>query len=116
MILLGNILIGLGQVLHSLLSFMIFVVIVRAVISWVNPDPYNPIVRFLSAMTDPILNWLKRKIRLTFGGIDFSPLLLLFLLAFGQAVVAQSLVDYGAQIKMEGARTRELTPEFLNVQ
>ena len=101
MILLANLLIGLGQVLNAVLSFMILLVVVRAVLSWVNPDPYNPIVRFLNDSTDPLLNWMQRRVKLNFGRIDFAPVVLLFALLFLQYFLCQSLIDYGARLKIE---------------
>ena len=59
MFILGNILIGLGNVLDILLSIYMWIVIIGALISWVNPDPSNPIIRFLGNMTRPLWNWLQ---------------------------------------------------------
>ena len=101
MILLANFLLAIGHILDAVLSFVVLLVIIRAVISWVNPDPYNPIVRFLNSSTDPMLNWLKRRVRLTAGSVDFSPLVLLFLLMFWQYFLVQSVIDYGARLKLE---------------
>ena len=101
MILVANFLIGIGQILSAVLSFVIFIVIVRAVVSWVNPDPNNPIVRFLNASTDPMLYWLRRKVKLSAGGVDFSPLVLLFALLFLQYFLCQSLIDYGERLRIE---------------
>lgn len=69
----------------------IFILIGRALISWVNPDPYNSIVRFLHAATDPVLYRLQRWLPLQFAGIDFSPLVLLVALSFLQRLVTAML-------------------------
>nr|WP_320115265.1 YggT family protein [uncultured Desulfuromonas sp.] len=71
------------------LVFSIYVLILvgRALISWVNPDPYNPIVRFLHSATDPVLYRIQRLVPLQFGGIDFSPLVLLLALSFVQRIL-----------------------------
>ena len=71
------------------LVFSIYVLILvgRALISWVNPDPYNPIVRFLHSATDPVLSRIQRLVPLQFGGIDFSPLVLLLALSFVQRIL-----------------------------
>jgi len=75
------------------LVFSIYVLILvgRALISWVNPDPYNPIVRFLHSATDPVLYRVQRLIPLQFGGIDFSPLVLLLALSFVQRILVAIL-------------------------
>ncbi|MDY0292364.1 MAG: YggT family protein [Desulfuromonadaceae bacterium] len=73
-------------------SLYIIILVARAVISWVNPDPYNPIVRFLHRATDPVLYRIQRLIPLQFGGIDFSPLVLLLGLSFVQRIVHAALV------------------------
>lgn len=74
-------------------SLYIIILVARAVISWVNPDPYNPIVRFLHRATDPVLYQIQRLIPLQFGGIDFSPLVLLLGLSFIQRIVHAALVS-----------------------
>ncbi len=70
-----------------LFSLYIFILIARALISWVNPDPYNQIVRFIHTVTDPLLGRIQRIIPLQFGGIDFSPLVLLMALTFVQRII-----------------------------
>ncbi len=74
-------------------SLYIIILVARAVISWVNPDPYNPIVIFLRRATDPLLYRIQRLVSLQFGGIDFSPLVLLLLLSFAQRIVHAALVS-----------------------
>ncbi|MDY0213085.1 MAG: YggT family protein [Desulfuromonadaceae bacterium] len=68
-------------------SLYIIILVARAVISWVNPDPYNPIVRFLHRATDPVLYRIQRVVPLQFGGMDFSPLVLLLVLSVAQRFV-----------------------------
>lgn len=68
-------------------TIYIFILVGRAVISWVNPDPYNSIVRFLHAATDPVLSRIQRYVPLQFGGMDFTPLVLLLALSFCQRIV-----------------------------
>jgi YggT family protein len=72
------------------LAFNIYIIIVvaRALISWVNPDPYNQIVRFLHNATDPVLYRLRRTLPfLQMGGFDFSPIALLIILSFVQQLI-----------------------------
>ena len=93
MFVLGNFLRAVASVLNMLLSAYMWIVVIRALISWVNPDPYNPIVRFLYAATDPLLYRIRRWIPANFGGIDFSPLLLIAAIIFLQSFLVQSLLD-----------------------
>jgi YggT family protein len=72
-------------------SIYIFILIARALVSWVNPDPYNPIVRFLHTATDPLMSRVQRLIPLQFGGIDFTPLALLLALSFCQRIITAVL-------------------------
>ncbi len=82
MFVLSTFLTSLASVIDVALTLYTWIVIISALISWVNPDPYNPIVRFLYQVTEPALNFLRRFIPLQFGGIDLSPLLLILLLQF----------------------------------
>ncbi|MBE0577596.1 MAG: YggT family protein [Desulfuromonadales bacterium] len=77
------------QVLQAILSIYFWIVIARALISWVNPDPYNPIVRFLHTATDPVLDRMRRILPLQFGAMDFSPIALLILISVLQNILAQ---------------------------
>lgn len=77
------------QVLQAILSIYFWIVIGRAVISWVNPDPYNPIVRFLHNATDPVFDRIRRILPLQFGGMDFTPILVLIVLGVLQNLLAQ---------------------------
>ncbi len=77
------------QILQALLSIYFWIVIARALVSWVNPDPYNPIVRFLHSATDPVLDRMRRILPLQLGGMDFSPIVLLLLIGVLQQVLAK---------------------------
>ena len=99
MFIFGNLLGALAQILGMLIRIYMWIVIIRALISWVNPDPYNPIVRFLHAATDPILYRIRRLIPASFGGIDFSPFILIAGLLFLEAFLVQSLFDLSRQLK-----------------
>jgi len=61
---------ALAQVLDGVLYLYMWVIIARALLSWVNPDPYNPIVRFLYNITEPVLGYLRRRLPLVLGGVD----------------------------------------------
>ena len=73
---------GVMGIIISLLSLYRWIIIIRVVISWINPDPYNPIVQFLRSITDPALDGLRRYVPrfLWSTGLDFTPLLLIVLL------------------------------------
>ncbi len=83
---LGEMVMIIAQVISLIITVYIYIVVARAIISWVNPDPYNPIVRFLHNATDPVLYRIRRVLPLQFGGFDFSPILLLVGLYFIQRV------------------------------
>ena len=74
---LANIIVGVGGILHSLLTVYIWVIIIAALLSWVRPDPYNPIVQFLTRITTPAYQLVRRMIPTTFNGIDFAPLVII---------------------------------------
>jgi len=84
--------VAIARILDLAFNIYIFIVVARALISWVNPDPYNPIVRFLHSATDPVLYRLRRLFPfLQAGAFDFSPIALLILLSVLQQVIASFL-------------------------
>ena len=97
----GNFLSAVAIVLHMLLQAYIWVIIIRALISWVNPDPWNPIVQTLNRLTDPLLDPIRRRLlrftRHGGGGIDLSPLIL---------IAAVYLVDFFLVATLEDLSTR----------
>ena len=93
MFLFANLLEGLAAVLNFVLTVYMWMIIARAVISWVNPDPYNPIVRFLYNSTDPVLERVRRLFPFSAGGIDFSPIVVFIAIIFLQRFLVQSLYD-----------------------
>jgi YggT family protein len=78
---------ALYQVVSLVFQIYIFIVIARALVSWVNPDPYNPIVRFLYNATEPVLARMRRILPLQFSGIDLTPIALLILLSVVEQVL-----------------------------
>lgn len=102
MFILANLLDALAQVLYYLLEAYMWIVIARAVISWVNPDPYNPIVRFLYVATEPVLYRLRRTFPLSAGGIDFSPILVFVAIIFLQRFLVQTLYDLARSLRFMG--------------
>jgi len=96
---LANLVEALAAVLNLLLNAYMWILVARALISWVNPDPHNPIVRFLYAATEPVLYRLRRSLPLYAGGIDFSPIVVLVAIIFLQQFVVQSLYDLARSIR-----------------
>ena len=93
----GNILQGLAYVLDTVLFWYMWLIIIRALISWVNPDPWNPIVQFLMRATDPVLIVIRRRVGLL-GGIDVSPIVAILLIIFLQYAVVQTIRDIGFRL------------------
>jgi YggT family protein len=102
MFVLANLLIALAQVVDYLLTAYMWIVIARAIISWVNPDPYNPIVRFLYSATEPVLYRIRRMLPLYAGGIDFSPIIVFVAIIFLQRFLVQSLYDLAQSLRYMG--------------
>ena len=98
MFVVSNFLIAIARILDIGLSLYMYIIIARAVISWVNPDPYNPIVRFLNSITEPVLFRIRKKLPLFFGGMDFSPIIVILAIIFVQSFVVQSLVQMAARM------------------
>lgn len=96
MFIIGNLLKAIAVVLHYTLHFYMWIVIARAVLSWVNPDPYNPIVRFIHNVTEPVMYRIRTKLPLNFGGIDFSPIIVILGIIFLQNFVVSSLFRMSA--------------------
>lgn len=99
MFILSNFLISIAKILDIALTLYMWVIIGRAVISWVNPDPYNPIVRFLYAVTEPILSRLRRRLPVGFGGMDFSPILVILAILFAQSFVVRSIEELAVALR-----------------
>lgn len=100
MFVLSNFLVALATVLGMAITLYTWLIIGRAIISWVNPDPYNPIVRFLFNVTEPVLYRVRRTIPFSYaGGLDFSPLIVLLILYFLQIFLVRSLQDLAMTLR-----------------
>jgi YggT family protein len=95
---LGHLLGALAYILNLALTIYLWLIIARAILSWVNPDPYNPIVRFLYNVTEPVLGWVRSRVPLVFGGLDLSPLLVLLAIIFIQRFLVSTLVDLAQRL------------------
>lgn len=74
--------ISLLTVILGIISLYKWIIIISALLSWVNPDPYNPIVQMLYRLTEPAYRFVRRLIPTTFGGMDIAPIVLIFVLIF----------------------------------
>ncbi len=99
MFVISNFLAALAAVLNLLLSAYMWIIIIRALISWVSPDPYNPIVQFLRSATDPLLDRVRRWLPVSFSGIDFSPIIVIAAIYFLQVFLVGSLRDLSYQLR-----------------
>jgi len=88
----GNVLQALAVIVDYVLWLYMWVIIARALISWVNPDPWNPIVQFLQRVTEPVLYPIRRRMGFAMG-IDLSPIIALLVIVFLQVALVQSLKD-----------------------
>ena len=95
----GDFIIGAAVVIDKLLSAYMLVVIVRALLSWVRPDPYNPVVRFINGLVDPVAYRISRVIPTRIGMVDISPIILIALIWFAQAFLVRVIMDVGARLR-----------------
>lgn len=93
MFVIEQVIMSMIQVISIVFQLYTYVIIGRALISWVNPDPDNPIVQFLYRATEPPLALIKRYIPCVFGGIDFSIIILIVGLQLARNIIVQILVQ-----------------------
>ena len=99
MFVLQNLVMAIAQVLGTVLQIYTWMVIISALLTWVNPDPYNPIVRFLRSVTEPVYYRLRKAFPFLYtSGIDFSPLVVLLLVQFLQSFLVQSLAGMAMRL------------------
>ena len=98
MFVMKNLIFAVATILDYVLLAYMWILVIRALLSWVNPDPYNPIVRALYSITEPVLSFLRRKFPLMAGTIDFSPLVAILVIVFLQRFLVKTLIDLSARI------------------
>jgi YggT family protein len=98
MFLFANLLNAVATVINMALTIYTYIIIGSAIVSWVNPDPYNPIVRFLHRATEPVLYRVRRFMPDT-GGLDLSPMVVLLAIFFLQKFVINSMFDLAQRLK-----------------
>jgi YggT family protein len=87
MTLLMELLVGLLLILNNLILLYMWVIIIAAVLTWVRPDPYNPVVQLLYRLTQPAYAFVRRFMPTTFNGIDLSPLIIIIFLQVVQVLI-----------------------------
>lgn len=99
MFIFGNFIIAIANILDIILDIYKWVIIIAAVISWVNPDPYNPVVRFLYTLTEPVLTPVRRIIGFRLGPVDISPIVVILAIIFIQRFLIGSLIELAYKMK-----------------
>lgn len=94
MLVVSNFFMTLANIIDFILMAYMWIIIGRAIISWVNADPYNPIVRFLYEATEPVLSRIRKMLPVSVGGIDFSPMILIVVIMFLQSFVVMTLKQF----------------------
>ena len=91
----GDLIIAVTKIIDTLLEIYKWVIIIAALLSWVNPDPYNPIVKFLRVVTEPVFKPIRRLIGYRLGPVDISPLIVILVIIFLQLFIVKSLIKIG---------------------
>jgi YggT family protein len=100
---LANLLQAIASVLNTVLTLYFWIVIISALLTWVNPDPYNPIVRILRNLTEPVFYRVRRWVPFTYmGGIDLSPIVVLLAIQFIKIFLVQTLYQSAVSMGMGG--------------
>lgn len=94
----SNLVLALARLLQIALEAYFWIIIARALISWVSPDPYNPIVRFLHRVTEPVLRPIRYRLPETMG-LDLSPMVVLIAIKLAEWIVVDSLRDFALSIR-----------------
>ena len=89
---------ALAQILSMVINIYIWVVLIAALISWVRPDPYNPIVQILYKLTEPLYAKIRRVIPTIIGGVDLTPILVILALKFIDLFVVQLLFSLASRV------------------
>ena len=101
MFILSNFLGALAQGLNVLITIYWWMIIIRAVVSWVNPDPRSPFMQILQRLTEPFLSAIRRRLPYKVGyalGFDISPLIAIFILMLLRGFLVKTLIDLSEKI------------------
>ena len=99
MFIIVNLLDAVALVIHYLLTIYLWLIIIRAVLSWVNPDPYNPIVSFLYQVTEPVLYRIRSYLPFRGIGVDLSPIVVFIIIIFLDRFLVGTLQDIVVRLK-----------------
>jgi YggT family protein len=98
MFVLSNFIIGLAKVIDIALTLYMWIIIFRALISWVNPDPYNQIVIFLYRVTEPVLRPIRRRLPMGNIGIDISPIIVILVIIFLKYFLVETMIQMATHL------------------
>jgi len=102
--------VAIASILDGLLSLYWWVVLIAVILTWVSPDPRNPIVRFFHSVTEPVLYQIRRRLPFVYAaGIDFSPVVLLAAIYLARMVIVQSLYELAVRMSAEAAGAFHVT-------
>ena len=100
MFVLGNVCQAVAMILDKVIRLYSIVIMIAVLVSWVSPDPFNPVVQFLRSVTEPLFAWVRRHLPFAVVGmIDLSPLIVLIFFQFLQMVVVHSLFDLAFRLR-----------------
>ena len=97
MFVVSNLVIACAQIVEVLLTLLYWLILIRALISWVNPDPFNAIVQFLYKVTEPVLYPIRRLMPM--AGVDISPIIAFLLIMFLKSFLVATLMDIGYRLR-----------------
>jgi YggT family protein len=96
---LSNLLLALAKIVDIVLTIFYWLILIRALLSWVSPDPFNPIVQFLYRTTEPVLEPVRRILPLSLRlGLDISPLLVFLAIIFLKSFLVKTIVDLSYKV------------------
>ena len=95
----SNLILAVAKLVNLLLEAYFWIIIARAVLSWVSPDPYNPIVRFIHRVTEPVLRPIRERLPTVAMGLDLSPLVVLLAIKVAEWVVVDNLRDLALSLR-----------------
>jgi YggT family protein len=98
MFVLSNFIIGLAKVIDIALTLYMWIIIFRALISWVNPDPYNQIVIFLYRVTEPVLGPIRIRLPMRNLGIDISPIIVILVIIFLKYFLVETMIQMATHL------------------
>lgn len=96
MFILGYFLLALGHVINIVLILFTLLIVIRAVMSWVRPNPYNRFVRLVYNLSEPVLYQVRRRLPLVYNGFDFSPVVVFLIIVFLREFLVRSLLALAA--------------------